>query len=116
MVDINIRKALDELAKDKYPDKEIIILDNPSFDKSIIGLIGEEDPRLVYDYDSMCEEMCNDDGIDLEDAVEFIDYNTMRALPYMGENAPLIMVDTKHSIMDIYGTSNGGCDDWGGGN
>lgn len=101
MVDINIRKALDELAKGKYPDKEIIILDNPSFDKSIIGLIGEEDPRLVYDYNSMCEEMCCDDGIDLEDAVDYIDYNTMRALPYMGENAPLIMVDTRKNIMDM---------------
>ena len=26
-----------------------------------------------------------------EDAVEWIDYNTIRALPYMGEGAPIIM-------------------------
>lgn len=57
MVDINIRKALDELAKDKYPDKEIIILDNPSFDKSIIGLIGEEDQGL-YTTTTVCARKC----------------------------------------------------------
>jgi hypothetical protein len=26
-----------------------------------------------------------------EEAIEWIDYNTIRALPYMGEKAPIIM-------------------------
>lgn len=107
MVDIEIREALDELVKDRYPDKELIILDNPSFDKSIIGLVGEENPRLVYDYNSMCEEMCTDNGIDLDDAIDYIDYNTMRSLPYMGDNAPLIMADTRKNIVGMFNASKG---------
>ena len=31
------------------------------------------------------------EGWDEIDAVEWIDYNTIRALPYMGENAPMII-------------------------
>lgn len=30
-------------------------------------------------------------GWDCDDAVEFIEYNTIRACPYMGERAPIVM-------------------------
>ena len=33
----------------------------------------------------------NEEGWSEEDAVEWIDYNTVRAIPYMGEGAPIIM-------------------------
>lgn len=33
----------------------------------------------------------NDDKITEEEAVDFIDFNTIRALPYGGEKAPIIM-------------------------
>lgn len=32
--------------------------------------------------------------MDYEEALEFIEYNTLRALPYMGNDAPIIL-DTK---------------------
>lgn len=34
------------------------------------------------------------DGMNYEDAIEFINYNTIRALPFMGDMAPLIIYDT----------------------
>ena len=40
----------------------------------------------------MVEEMVKDDAIEYVDAIEFIDYNTFRALPYMGEKAPIILL------------------------
>ena len=36
------------------------------------------------------------DGMSYEEAVEFIDYNTCRAIPYAGHNAPIVM----HGITD----------------
>ena len=32
------------------------------------------------------------DNITEEEAIDFIDYNTIRSLPYYGENAPIIMI------------------------
>ena len=33
----------------------------------------------------------NEDGMTYEDAVDFISYNTLRALPYAGENGPIVL-------------------------
>ena len=79
--------AINEEIRNKLPDGAII-LDNPSFDNSIIGITF--DGRLIYQYDEMVKELMQDDEIDELEAIEFIDYNTIRALPYMGEKAPLI--------------------------
>jgi hypothetical protein len=37
----------------------------------------------------MVECLMEEDGMTMEDAVEFIDYNTLRTVPYM-ENPPII--------------------------
>lgn len=70
------------------PDNSIVC-DNPSFDRSIVGVT--TDNRVVYDYDQMVEEMMRDEDCSYDDAVDWIDYNTIRSLPYAGENAPIIM-------------------------
>lgn len=75
-------------------DGEAILFDNPSFDNSIIGI--DSAGSVVYDYDKMVEELMQDDGITMEEAIEFIEYNTMRALPYCHfpychGNAPIIV-------------------------
>lgn len=69
--------------------EDAIVFDNMSYDGSIIGVT--TDGRVVYDYDKMVEELMRDEEWDYEDAVEWIDYNTIRALPYAGENGPIIM-------------------------
>lgn len=66
---------------------EATIFDNPSFDNSIIGI--SVDDRIVYDFEKMIEELMTDDNIDYLEAQEFIEYNTIRALPYC-ENPPII--------------------------
>ena len=46
----------------------------------------------MYDFDKMVHEFAFDNDLDeFIDAIEFIEYNTERALPYMGERAPLII-------------------------
>lgn len=79
-INMNIREILPEGA---------IILDNSAFDNSIIGVT--LDGRLIYDYDKMIEELIEDDGMSFDEAMEWIDYNTIRALPYAGSGAPIII-------------------------
>ena len=85
-VKLNIRNFLPERA---------VVCDNPSFDRSIIGVT--TDNRVVYDYDKMIEEMMEDEECSYDDAVDWIDYNTIRSLPYLGENAPIIMYSILNS-------------------
>lgn len=66
-----------------------VVFDNPAFDDSIIGVT--DDDCVVYDYNKMVEELAAEDGISLEDAADFICYNTIRALPYAGDYAPIVM-------------------------
>ena len=69
--------------------EDAIVFDNMSYDGSIVGVT--TDGRVVYDYDKMIEELMEDEGCSYEEAADWIDYNTIRALPYAGENAPIIM-------------------------
>ncbi len=67
----------------------VVRFDCPSFDDAAVGMTS--DGRLVYDYGLMIKSMARKDGISEEDAMEFIDYNTIRSIPYAGENAPVVM-------------------------
>lgn len=66
-----------------------IVFDNPDFDDAIIGIT--DDGSVVYDYDKMVESLAKQDNITELEAIEFIDYNTLRTIPYIGEYAPIIM-------------------------
>jgi hypothetical protein len=82
MVNEELRKELPE---------EALILDNSSFDNSIIGIT--YDNRLVYSYEKMIEEFMLDNDCEEMDAIEWIDFNVIRSLPYFGEKAPIVMFD-----------------------
>ena len=58
----------------------------------ITAVVGQDriSGRVVYDYEKMIEYLCVPAGMDYEDAVEWIDYNTIRALPYF-PNPPYII-------------------------
>lgn len=69
---------------------EAIILTDLDFDAAIIGVTGEG--VVVYDYNKMLECLMVEHGCSLEEAVEHIDFNTIRAIQFMGEYAPIIMI------------------------
>lgn len=62
---------------------------NFSYDTALIGVT--DDNRAVYDFDLMVGWLIETQDFTQEDAIEWIEYNTIRALPYMGERAPIIM-------------------------
>lgn len=57
-----------------------VVLENPSYLDAIIGL--SDDGALCYSYEKMIECLMEEDKMEYEDAMEFVDYNTIRALPY----------------------------------
>lgn len=84
-------KTLDEI-KDYICEQgyeDTVVFDNPAFATAFIGL--SSDGRAVYDYEKMVESLMEEDGIDYVDAVEFIDYNTIRSLPYWYDRAPIVV-------------------------
>ena len=72
-----------------YEYEDVIIFSNPDYASAFIGV--SEDNRAVYDYDKMVEFLIDKDGMTDIEAVEFIEYNTIRSLQYYGENTPIIV-------------------------
>lgn len=69
--------------------EESIVFESPDYDSAILGVT--EDGRVVYDYYKMIQDLMDQDGMTRDEAIEFLEYNTIRALPYAGEEAPIIM-------------------------
>lgn len=70
--------------------EESVVFENPNYDDAIVGYDAISQ-RVIYDYEKMIECLMNEDGMEYEEAMEFIDYNTIRACPYMGDKAPIIL-------------------------
>ena len=79
--------ALERILNAGYED--VIYLTNYSYDDALIGI--SEDNRAVYDYSKMVEWLMENESFTEIEAIEWIDYNTIRALPYMRCQAPIIM-------------------------
>ena len=73
----------------EFLPEDSLVFDNASYDNSIVGVTA--DNRVVYDYNKMIVELMEDEGWSHDDAVDWIDYNTIRSLPYAGEKAPMII-------------------------
>ena len=65
----------------------------PEYDGAIVGMDIEN--RVVYDYFKMAECLMENDDWDEETAFEWINYNTIRALPYI-PNHPYILWETDY--------------------
>ena len=85
-----INEDLREHIKNNYDGA--VLFDNPSFDNSIIGI--STNNNIIYDLTSMVDELAEDDNMSYEEALEFIDYNTLRTIPYIIEgNKPIVMTE-----------------------
>ena len=61
------------------------------YDEGIIGIT--ENGNVIYSYELLGEALMLHDGMTYEEAIEWLDYNTIRTIPYMGEFKPIIMLD-----------------------
>ena len=69
--------------------ENVVYLVDYSYDDALIGV--SEDNRAIYDFTKMIEWLVFNEGFEPSEAIEWIEYNTIRALPYMGNDAPIIM-------------------------
>lgn len=88
MINLKTEEDVKELITD-YEYEDVIVFSNPDYASAFVGI--SEDNRAIYDYDKMVEFLIKEYDITDIEAVEFIDFNTIRALPYIGEGAPIIM-------------------------
>lgn len=85
-----IREYLDE----NY--EGAIILEPQGLDDAIIGI--SDEGRVVYSYNKLLKAFMKHEGMTYEEAIEWVEYNTMRSLPYMGQQAPVIVVSISELI------------------
>lgn len=69
---------------------ETTFFENPSFVKAITGIT--DSGQLIYNYDMMIAAAMEEEGWDVDGAVEWIDFNTIRTIPYMGNCCPIISI------------------------
>lgn len=69
--------------------ENVLLFENFSYDDALIGI--SNDGRAVYDFDKMVEWLVKTQDFTEEEAIEWIEYNTLRALPYYGSEAPIVM-------------------------
>lgn len=71
--------------------EDAVVFENPDYADAVVGI--SNDDRVVYSFRLMVNHLVAFDGMTDVEAVDFIDYNTIGALPYMGEKAPIILYD-----------------------
>ena len=88
---IDSKRTIDSL-KDWLCDRdyeETVVLENPDYLSAIVGV--SDDGRLIYDYEKMVEHLMVTDGMDYDEACEFIDFNTIKCLSCLSGKRPIIM-------------------------
>lgn len=85
----DVKELKDLLSELGYEDT--VVFENPSYLNAIIGI--SDAGGLCYSYEKMIQCLMEEDKMDYEEAMEFIDYNTVRALPYASTwgNRPIIV-------------------------
>ena len=69
--------------------EDTLVFESPDYANAFLGTT--DDGRAVYDYEKMIQCLVEEDNMEYDEAMEFIDYNTIRAIPYFGSNAPVVM-------------------------
>ena len=84
--------------------KEAVVFNIPSYDTAIVGL--SDDGRIIYDYDLMIKELTNDTALTEDEAIQYIDYNTIRNLPHIEEQFRPIILYNSSTIKEIKNDSD----------
>ena len=90
--------TLEEL-KDLITDlgyEDVRVFEDYDYADAFIGM--SNDGRAVYSYDRMIEWLMLKENWTFEEAVEWIDYNTMRALPYYPDG-PIVVYDVPEYML-----------------
>lgn len=87
---MSVKSLLEDLG---YED--VIVFDDYG-EETLIGV--DSNNRAVYDYEKMAEWLMKNWECTYEEAVDWIEYNTIRSLPYVGDDAPIVVRHVGHFI------------------
>lgn len=68
---------------------DVVLFEDYSYDDALIGV--SEDGRAVYDFNKMVTWLFYTQGMDVDEAMEWIELNTIGSLPYAGPDGPIVM-------------------------
>lgn len=78
--------------------EEAVFLNPDYLDPAIVGIT--HDTRLIYDYNKLIECYMLAEDWTMEEAIDWIDYNTIRSLPYI-PNSPIILTYSLEEYFDM---------------
>lgn len=81
--------------QEEYTDTTFFV--NPGYISALVGISNSD--KAVYDMEKMIEYLIQQDDMTYEEAVEWIEYNTLRAIPY-ADNPPVVI--TNHVDLSEY--------------
>ena len=94
--DMFISDNLEDAIINAHFNPNAIKFTNPSYNIAIIGIT--QDGNLIYDYEKMIEYLL--DCMSEEEAIDFIEYNTLGILPTIPiENRPVILYNVDNCII-----------------
>ena len=67
--------------------EDVMIFDNPSYDDAFIGVT--TDNRAAYDYDMIVAHLVESEGMDPDEAAEYVDYNVVGSTG--GDGTPVVI-------------------------
>lgn len=83
---------MEEFLSNNYPEVVLIgeINERSNYFPAIVG-IDTVNCKLIYDYDKLVSCFANSLKVSLTEAEEWIEFNVIPALPFMGTHSPIIL-------------------------
>lgn len=98
MTNAELKDMIADMVTDEEELDNIIVLEGDEFADGAIGIT--ESNELVYSYSRLVKSLSEKTDMTEVDAMEWLDYNTIRSLPYMERhgNVPIIIHEFKEDM------------------
>lgn len=80
--------------------EDSLIFRDYDYASAVIGV--DHTGRVIYDFDKMVEWLMEKEGWTEEECIEWIEYNTLRAIPYYSEGLPPIVMYNYTEVFKEY--------------
>ena len=81
-----------DLVDERY-EGAVFLEPHKDFKACCVGIIEDPDVRLAYSYEKIVDMLMRRDEMTYEEACEFVDFNTARAIPAMGPQKPVLVYE-----------------------
>lgn len=92
MTNAELKEYINEQIGDEEIASEVVILEGDEFADGFIGLTADT-YQAVYSYEKLVTSLSTHNNWTLDQSVEWLDCNTLRAIPYMPLRNPIIIYE-----------------------